>query len=287
MKVCEALSSHFDLHMLNRGDDVRTASSPTTRRRASRRGATVPLTNARSFDERRSDIRVLELVGALTFAAVDYVARRLRERPPSASLLILDLHRVPQITEAGRRLLADYFTRLGDGGATVIVAGLAPDAPLWLALRDGAPQARLRRFDLLDEAIEWAEDQLVFRYGGFTAAASAELAAQPLLAGLSAAEIAALEKLSAVLRYEAGEKIIVAGDKAESLFFLQSGMVSVKLPSGVRLATFGPGDGFGEMAMIESRRSADVFADVAVVCLELPLAALRSLGDGPQVEAFA
>ena len=68
------------------------------------------------------------------------------------------------------------------------------------------------------------------------------------------------------------------------LFFLQSGMVSVKLPSGVRLATFGPGDGFGEMAMIESRRSADVFADVAVVCLELPLAALASLGAGPQLK---
>ena len=61
-------------------------------------------------------------------------------------------------------------------------------------------------------------------------------------------------------------------------------MVSVKLPSGVRLATLGPGTEFGEMAMIERRRSADVFADVAVVCLELPLEALRSLGAGPQVK---
>jgi glutaminase len=52
----------------------------------------------------------------------------------------------------------------------------------------------------------------------------------------------------------------------------------------VRLATFGPGDGFGEMAMIENRRSADVFADVAVVCLELPLAALAPLGAGPQLK---
>ena len=38
-------------------------------------------------------------------------------------------------------------------------------------------------------------------------------------------------------------------------------MVSVKLPSGVRLASLGPGMEFGEMALIEQYRSADVWAD--------------------------
>ena len=124
MKVCEALSSRFDLHMLNRGGDVRSCliADYEAARVSSRRNR--PAHERKILDERRSDIRVLELVGALTFAAVDYVARRLGEQPPRASLLILDLHRVPQITEAGRRLLADYFTRLGDDGVTVIVAGL-------------------------------------------------------------------------------------------------------------------------------------------------------------------
>ena len=48
-------------------------------------------------------------------------------------------------------------------------------------------------------------------------------------------------------------------------------MVSVKLPSGVRLASLGPGMEFGEMAIIEQHRSADVWADTPVKCLELPL----------------
>jgi glutaminase len=48
-------------------------------------------------------------------------------------------------------------------------------------------------------------------------------------------------------------------------------MVSVKLPSGVRLASLGPGMEFGEMAIIERKRSADVWADTGVECLELPL----------------
>ena len=72
-------------------------------------------------------------------------------------------------------------------------------------------------------------------------------------------------------RDQAGQRIIGAGEPANSLFFLQSGMVSVKLPSGVRLASLGPGMEFGEMAILENRRSADVWADTQVKCLELPL----------------
>ena len=62
-----------------------------------------------------------------------------------------------------------------------------------------------------------------------------------------------------------------SGEPANSVFFLQSGMVSVKLQSGVRLASLGPGMEFGEMAIIEQRRSADVWADTSVSCLELPV----------------
>ena len=88
---------------------------------------------------------------------------------------------------------------------------------------------------------------------------------------MTAGEIAELAKLSTARRYDAGQRIIRAGDPANSLFFLQSGMVSVKLPSGVRLTSLGPGMEFGEMAIIEDHRSADVWADTPVKCLELPL----------------
>jgi glutaminase len=94
---------------------------------------------------------------------------------------------------------------------------------------------------------------------------------QALLADLEPDEIAALAELSTALRYEAGQRIISAGEPANSVFFVQSGMVSVKLPSGVRLASLGPGMEFGEMAIIEQQRSTDVWADTPVTCLELPL----------------
>jgi len=64
---------------------------------------------------------------------------------------------------------------------------------------------------------------------------------------------------------------IAAGEPASSLFFLQSGMVSVKLPSGVRLASLDEGMAFGEMTLLDEPRTADVWADTNVLCLELPI----------------
>jgi glutaminase len=132
---------------------------------------------------------------------------------------------------------------------------------------------KVQMFALLDEAIEWAEDQIIFRYGGYTVTATAaHLKEQALLAGLSDEEIADLTALGATRSYSAGQRIISAGEPASSLFFLQSGMVSVKLPSGVRLASLDEGMAFGEMTLLDEPRTADVWADTNVLCLELPIA---------------
>lgn len=273
LKVCEALSSRFDLHMLNRSADVRTCiiADYDVYGISSRRSRQPH--EQQILDERHSDIRVVELVGALNFAAIDYVTRRLAGEPPNAPLLILDFRRVPDMTAAGAQLLGENLTMLGNSGVTAILTGLEASSAVWKAISGRVAEPhRLRRFALLDEAIEWAEDQVIYRYGGFTVSKeTSHLGEQALLADLEPDEIAALAELSTARRYEAGQRIISAGEPANSLFFLQSGMVSVKLPSGVRLASLGPGMEFGEMAIIEQKRSADVWADTPVKCLELPL----------------
>ena len=78
-----------------------------------------------------------------------------------------------------------------------------------------------------------------------------------------------LTAISQVRIFHTGERIITAGDPASSMFFLRSGMISVKLRSGVRLASLAPGMAFGEMALLEEVRTADVWADTLVDCLEL------------------
>ena len=273
LKVCEALSASFDLHMLNRSADVRTCviADYDIFGISSRRSRQPH--EQQILDERHTDVRVIELVGALNFAAIDYVTRRLASEPPNAPLLILDFRRVPDVTAAGAKLLGENLTILGNTGVTSILTGFEATSPVCeLIFERTAEPLKLRRFALLDDAIEWAEDQIIYRYGGFTTLKeTSQLGEQALLAELTREEIAALAELSTARRYEAGQRIIVAGEPANSLFFLQSGMVSVKLPSGVRLASLGPGMEFGEMAILEDRRSADVWADTQVKCLELPV----------------
>jgi glutaminase len=273
LEVCSALSSHFDLHVLNRVGDVRTCifadydiGGISSRRSRQPHEQTI-------LDQHHADAVVLELVGALTFATVDYLSRRLAPRRNDTHFVILDFRRVPTISNAAAQVLADSLADVTSGGTTVVLSGIRDSSAMRATLDPWLARViRLRRFALLDPAIEWVEDQIIYQHGGYVRLdAAVGLAEQALLAGLGQAEIAALAGLMQSRTYPAGRRIIVAGEAATSLFFLQSGMVSVKLPSGVRLATLIAGMVVGEMALLEDRRSADVWADTQVSCLELPL----------------
>jgi glutaminase len=270
LKVCEELSSHFDLHVLNRSSDLRNSiiADYDIKGISSRRSRQPH--EQKILDDHYYNIRVIELVGALSFAIVDYVSRQLaaRTRP---NILILDLRRVPALTEGAARLLDDCLSELTSVNMTVVLSGIDTRSAVWKTIRGSVEaMAGIHRFDLLDEAIEWAEDQVIYRYGGFSDFRSpVPIEEQDMLAGLSAEELAELSALAACRTFHAGERIITAGDSASSIFFLQDGMVSVKLRSGVRLASLAPGMAFGELALIEPTRSADVFADTTVICLEL------------------
>jgi glutaminase len=105
LRVCEALSSHFELDVLNRSGDVRTCviADYGVAGVSSRRSRQPH--EQKILEERRDQIRVIELVGALTFATTDYVSRRLAADQPNMQFLILDFRRAPNITKAAARLL--------------------------------------------------------------------------------------------------------------------------------------------------------------------------------------
>jgi glutaminase len=266
--------------MLNRTGDVKTCiiADYNIAGISSRRGRQPH--EQRILDAHHEDIRVIELVGALSFATIDYVTRQFGTRP-STQLLIVDFRRAPAITTAGARLLADSLGELMTAGGTAILAGVESTSVIWQAIAPCvANLPKLRRFALLDDAIEWAEDQLIYRYGGFAHhRKAAELSEQALLDGLNTEELDEIARRGRLRAYETGQRVVHAGEPAASLFFLQAGMVSVKLPSGVRLATLTQGMEFGEMALIEDQRTADVFADTPVTCLELSLQALTEFSD--------
>jgi len=88
---------------------------------------------------------------------------------------------------------------------------------------------------------------------------------------LTKKELDRLASVGTIRTYQPGEKIVAAGEPATSFFFLRSGVVHVKLTSGIRLATIPAGMTFGEMALLETHRAADIYADAAVTTLEVPL----------------
>ena len=272
IKVCEALSRHYDLHMLNRSDDARNSiiadynigKSPSRRSRRPH--------EQKILAAHHRDVRIIELVGTLTFSSIDYVSRQLaaKRRP---QFVIFDLRRVAAMTRAGARLLAEEFRELAHLHVIVILSGIKRSSADWKMLKEWTGGiSNLRDFYLLDAAIEWAEDQVVYRHGGaIDFHEVTELSEQPLLAGLTPDELAGLAALGTIRSYRPGEKIVAAGEPATSLFFLKTGVVHVTLPDGIRLATLTAGMAFGEMALLETHRSADVLADVSATALEVPL----------------
>ena len=272
IKVCEALSSHYDLHMLNRSDDARNSiiadynigKNPSRRSRRPH--------ERKILAAHQQDVRVIELVGTLSFSNVDYVSRQLasRSRP---QFVIFDLRRVTSLTRAGARLVAEEFRELAAHHVTVILSGVKRDSREWKIIREWTGSlSNVRDFYLLDAATEWAEDQVVYRYGGaIDFHETTELSEQPLLAGLTAEELTDLASIGTVRHYRRGEKIVSAGDAATSVFFLRSGAVHVTLPDGIRLATLTAGMAFGEMALLEPHRSADVTADMSATAFEVRL----------------
>ena len=284
VKVCEVISRHFDLHILNGASDVRGCivtdydlSCVSPRGRQSH--------EQNILDGHKGDVRIVELTGTLTFANADYIARRVGANA-SLQLLVVDFGRVPGMSGGAARILADLFRSLRANGITPVLSGFDRNSTNWAALAPHLDDdTGVHDFLRLDDAVEWAEDQLIFRFGGLMQVLDVtRLADQELLAGLPPDLVEQIEGLAAARSFGAGEKIFAAGAPSHSIFFLQSGMVSVKLPDGLRLATLVPGTAFGEMALFEKLRTADVWADSAVRCMELPVERFYQFRDShPQI----
>jgi len=89
---------------------------------------------------------------------------------------------------------------------------------------------------------------------------SSRLAAFPILAGLEPEDLAALATVATELEVEEGRELAVEGDFGHALFAIERGTADV-LRDGEVVRTLGPGDVFGEVAvLVAGRRTATVVA---------------------------
>jgi CRP/FNR family transcriptional regulator, cyclic AMP receptor protein len=82
----------------------------------------------------------------------------------------------------------------------------------------------------------------------------------PLFASLTPDELAKLRDWTETRTHAAGERITPQGASAYSFFVIEEGTADV-VQDGTTIGTLGPGDHFGEIAILDGgRRTADVVA---------------------------
>jgi len=98
----------------------------------------------------------------------------------------------------------------------------------------------------------------------------ADLKKAKLFQGLSDSEVRSIEKQMKVVTHPAGHEIVVRGEGGVGFMVITEGTVTVKTVQG-KSRKLGPGDSFGEMALLDhAGRSATVIADTDVALATIP-----------------
>jgi CRP-like cAMP-binding protein len=103
-----------------------------------------------------------------------------------------------------------------------------------------------------------------------------DLARVPLFSGLSGRQLKRLAREAREREFRVGTEIVREGEMSGVGFFvIRDGEATVSV-GGKKLATLGPGDHFGELAMIAERpRTATVTANTRVSCVDINFWTLR------------
>ncbi len=99
----------------------------------------------------------------------------------------------------------------------------------------------------------------------------------PIFANTSPASLKAMLKSAIEKTVKAGDKLVKKGETGAGFYLILDGRTEV-VADGEKLAEFGPGDFFGELAVIDGApRTADVIAKTDTTCLVVTQWAMRSI----------
>ena len=227
---------------------------------------TVRTALALSAARRRATTQREQQARVATLARVRFLAGL-----PGPALVALASQLEVEHADAGRTVITAgstgdrfYLVRSGRLQAVAVdgaVLGLisAGDGFGELALLDGTP--RTATVQALEDCELWSLDRPHFqrwirdRYeiaariradlGARTA-----LAALPFFRDLEGRELDAIAARLQARRYEAGDVVVQAGESGGGYYLIRDGAADVTLPDGRFVRTLGPGDGFGELALI-------------------------------------
>lgn len=289
--VCHDLSESLGLSLFSQYPQ----STSTVRRsyaaalRQSRRWRS--RSDLRALRESGNGIRIVHVQGILEFAALERLVAALVDSLTGARVLMLDLAHVIELPQESGVLLAEQLAIFRSQGVAILLSRCSHLAlePLLAAL--GGSPADLLCEDL-DRGIERAENLYLASLHGSGDELPISLEEAPTLGFLGLLDGDHRERIVASLQlrvFGAGDPVITRGESGDELFLVRSGRftTTIEVEDGsrrllqTRLATFGPGMCFGEIAFLSGQvRSASIHADVDGSCLVLTRAAFDELRRG-------
>ena len=221
---------------------------------------------------------ICELQGSLFFGTTDRLFTELEPDLKRCRYLILDMRRVQSVDYTAAHLLEQFEAVLRERGGFLLFSRLPASLPSGQDLRAYFAQVgvtgqkeHVRKFDTLDDALQWVEDRILAEVLPRAAAGGAPLALGQfeLLREFETEHThVPFEPLAACVVERTcapGEMIFQRGDPGDELFLIRRGAVRLFLPVGEgnyhNLATCGAGDFFGEVAFLDrGRRTASAVA---------------------------
>ncbi|MCA9548849.1 MAG: SLC26A/SulP transporter family protein, partial [Myxococcales bacterium] len=261
--------------------------SPVIHRRSTgrqRRSVRHRPSQERALLEQHGDRIVLyELKGSLFFATADRLFGEVMDDLCRPAWVIFDMARVRSVDLTGVKILEQMAARLEASGGQLCFCTVHSGAGLGKKVKKtfkkvspGAPSPSAKTFNGPDEALRYAEDELLRSLGHEPAAArdAAGLEANDLCRSMDAGEVAVLQAVLRSASFPAGAVIFNADDMGRALFVVLRGEVETQLPTTehhhTRLAAYPPGTFFGEVAFLSpGPRAATAVAISDVEALEL------------------
>ncbi|HOB63435.1 MAG TPA: SulP family inorganic anion transporter [Candidatus Competibacteraceae bacterium] len=223
-----------------------------------------PVEQAELLARHGNRIILYQLRGILFFAKTDQLFEEMLPDLDRPAWVILHLRRVIQIDLSSVRLLQQIAARLEAHGGELLFCDVREDLGLGrdveqtlrrISLRSG--RLNVQTFASTDQALEYAENALLNTLGVAPTVLERriDLAEMDLCRDMSPDEITAFAAALQPRELTAGERLFAAGDPGVELYLVLRGRVDIRLPSTAdrykRLAIYGPGTVFGEIAFLD------------------------------------
>lgn len=229
-------------------------------------------------------IYIMNLQGYLFFGTannlIEEVKTKVKQENSHIQYIILDFRLVTGL-DSSVTLSFEKIHQIAESyHASVFLTDLKPDIAQHFSHKD--TQNKFKIFPTLDYCVQWCEDQIIHDQESKNDLANQPLQGQLVDMFLPEAQAQKFMTYLETVNFKKGETVFEQGDQADSMFFVESGLVTATLhipgKNPIRLLTMGAGTVFGEMGLYtRAPRTAAIVIDENSILYELKVEELNRM----------